>query len=453
MFMRVTITTDNAQYLDQNLLGKLNKLLSPFVGICQEIGYMKRSSSDPFLITLGAELTGLHTVLNRPNPGRGGYHIGGVGYFHNEAMIKAVAESLERYSQLLSEATLKGVHPREFLSYEEMKIKYSNIIDEKCLNFFLPDQFKKIGFPYKKFDANSPITWVEITALDQSSKTWIPAQLLFVGYNCLIPDEPWLSSAVTTGTAAHCTREKAILSAISELIQIDAAMGHWYTNSEAILLTLDERVKHFLSFLNKVMNPYTMSKPHFYLLESKRLPGFNIACVFKKNKESIPRFAVGLGSDCCLEKALYKSFLEGYGVVGLARLNVFKEKNQSPKNLENFYDLDSNVAAYAKGSQEAFFEKKFPLKKGVKTSKLTPDWTFETEERTIYEYTQVFKRNNMDLYYTDLTSPEAKEVGFNVARIWSPHTISLCLPSAVQKNHSRFKDYGGVTYDAPHPYP
>lgn len=448
-----TFVTGN-QSTNPKIENVVQKMHSSLTGLCQEIGYLKRSFTDSALIVIGGELTGVHHILGRPDPGKGGYHIGGVGYFHDEALIKTVAESLERYSQLFSECKIKNELPRKFLSYYQMNELHQNIIPEKYLKPFDDTIFAKVDFPFDRYDPFKPITWVEVTALSGKSSMWIPAQFLFLGFTVDRSKEPWLLSSVTTGTAAHITQAKAIINGVSELTQIDAAMGHWYTDEKAKKLILDDRVSTFNTFMMSVMRSKRILAPTFYSLESKGLPGFNIACVWEKNRPGGSSFAVGLGSDYSLEKALYKAFLEGQGVVGLGRLNLFKKMNTTVSNdKEGMYDLDSNVALYAEGKNATFFRSKFGDQPEIKTDRLPQDWTLDNDEEMVSFLAQSFEKAGKDLFYIDLTTTEAKELGLHIARLYSPNTLSLCLPGCVPKQHPRFEEYPGALYDFPHPYP
>ncbi len=467
--MKLQVTPSHRKEFSHFVYHSLERMLSPFTGLCNEIGYLKRSSVDPRLITIGGGLTGVHHLLNRPDPGKGGYHIGGVGYFHSETMIKTLAESLERYSQLLSEYTLSHTLEREFLTYKEMKSKYSQILSKENLHFFKPEQFSKKGFPFDPFSEEKPLTWVKVSLFmndaheniqkDIQKDIWVPASLLFIGYSSRRRDgEPWLLSAVTTGTAAHITESKATIGAISELIQVDAAMGHWYTNSPLYKIVLDDRVPFLKKFMEKTLNKKNGVIPTFYLLPGRGLPGFNIVCSFEREAPSVPRFAFGLGSDLSLEKALYKAFLEGYGVVGLARLNLFQDKYFLGKDLqalnqETIYDLDSNVSLYAAGHHTAFVREKFSKAKEILASSLPIDWTFEDDAACLHFLKEACSAAKLTLTHTHLTSKEAKEMGFYIERVWSPDLLPLCLPMAVPVSHLGFQAYGGVSHEYPHPYP
>ena len=76
-----------------------------------------------------------------------------------------------------------------------------------------------------------------------------------------------------------------------------------------------------------------------------------------------------------------------------------------------------------------------------------------TETEQLQKITQSFYDSGKQLYSTNIDMVEANELNLFVERFWSPDTLSLCLPSYVPKLHQRFKDYGGIVREDPHPYP
>jgi hypothetical protein len=112
----------------------MNQMLSPICGLVQEIGFIKRNKFGARVLTAGADITGVHTLLNRENPGRGAYHTGGAGIFLNEPIIKSLGETVERYSQLIAELTSRNEFV--FASYEEMTQKYDNVLQREYLDLY-----------------------------------------------------------------------------------------------------------------------------------------------------------------------------------------------------------------------------------------------------------------------------------------------------------------------------
>ncbi|OAI48094.1 hypothetical protein AYO45_05320 [Gammaproteobacteria bacterium SCGC AG-212-F23] len=432
----------------------LARMQGQLCGIDNEIGFMLRSSQDPKVIVTGAELTGVHHLLKVPHPGKGAYHLGGCGIKLNEAVIRTLGETVERYSQLLSE--IAGISEYQFASYAEMRERREHVINLDKISYFKKNQYDKKAFPFDPITPDKLLTWVKLSSLLHKKYLWVPAQLVLVGYKIKrLQGEPWIASAVTTGTAAHTDKNQALINAIMELIQIDSAMGHWYSLQIAPKIIFDERTKSIESLLNKY-NPEKQHQFSFHWLKNADMPGFSIACFYRGAENTIPRVTIGLGASIELNDAMYKAYLEAIGIIGLSRMLILDKKlsneNISHATTENFFDLDSNVAYYAAGNGYDFIENKFPETTEIIASQLPPDLHSEGEE-TLKILVRAFRDTNKELYFYDLTGVEAEDLNFVVPRVWSPDLLSLCFPSTPFMNHSRFTNYQGIQHDHPHPYP
>lgn len=424
------------------------KMLSPLCGIVQEIGFLRRASRAPKIISTGSDLTGVHILLNKAHPGRGGYHIGAAGLSLNEALIKTFGESIERYAQLVAE--IAGRFSIKFLSYDELvKAEGGAVLPDSRLRLFGPHQFKQAGFPLMWY-VDQPLGWIKLPSLLGAHSMWVPAQFILVGYQVKhLQNEPWLSPAVTTGTAAHTDKVKALLNAILELVQIDSAMGHWYSARQSKRINFDDRTRNLEAILSRQghFNPTQFS---FHWLENPDLAGFAVACVYR-NQRSIPKVAIGLGADVSLSRAMYKAYLETIGVIGLSRMVIFQNKEDYSKE-PCFYDLDSNVGYYGLGYCYSLIQEKFPVDNTIDAINLPSDIQ-GSEDQQLAVLVNGFKASNKELLFCDLTCVEAADLGFTVARVWSPDTLSLCLPSAPWTQHPRYLSYGGLAHEFPHPYP
>lgn len=435
----------------------LDRMLSPLCGMDHEIGFLLHSSRDANIVVTGAEMAGVHTLLNTPHPGRGAYHLGGCGAKVNEALIRTLGETVERYSQMTSE--ISGLSEYCFASHQHMSTMDDKVISLDQLNYFITQQYYQQNFPFDLYTSDQPITWIKLKSLLRRDTLWVPAQLVFVGYKVKRnKHEPWIASAVTTGTAAHTDPNQALMNAIMELIQIDSAMGHWYSAQSALKIEYDSRTTPLENLINRFVSKQK-SAYEFYYLKNPDLPGFSVACVYRGNKKSIPQVAVGLGASMNLVDAMYKAFLEAVGVVGLSRMIIFDKFFDKRANLSHttinpktIYDLDSNVAYYALGNQRDFINKKFNASYSLKASEL-PNDIHLGRDKSIKFLLESFSVNHKELLFYDLTGVEAQQLGFVVPRVWSPDLLSLSLPSAPYLNHSRYQSYGGAHHDNPHPYP
>ncbi|HYP23947.1 MAG TPA: YcaO-like family protein [Actinomycetota bacterium] len=431
--------------------GLTRRMLSPLCGLNTSIQSFLRGSADPRIVVVGAEITGVHEILGRPPPTHS-YHIGGGGVFPEEALIRTLGESLERYAQLMGGIRHRG--GLRFTSYDSLLAKGERVVDPEYLTFFEPHQLSQPGFLFEAFRRDAPVAWLHVRSLTGGETTWAPAQILTLGYNVhQAAGEPWIVSAVTTGTAAHTDPTKALRNCILELIQLDTVMGHWYTDRVARRIELDRRTAPISRILGKFFQRGLDAA--FYTIENADLPGHHIACKIT-DADGIPSIAIGLGTDTNLVDAMYKAMLEGVGVVKLARLLAIQMQTRRGGAIEidptSLYDLDNNVLYYALPENRHLLERRFGDDPAVHASDLDPDWGPDPAA-DVRGLVQAFADTGKDLFFLDLTTPDIAALGFYAFRAWSPQTLALTLPSAPALAHARYREYGGCTHAEPHPYP
>lgn len=439
------------EYKTQTLM---QRMLNPICGLTQEIGFIKRSKFGSRILTTGAEITGVHNLLNKKDPGRGAYHTGGAGIRLNESIIKSLGETVERYSQLIAE--ISNQHQLIFSSHEEMQNNHENVLSRDYLDLYTQQQLANEHFPFQVFNEKLPLSWLKATSLISGAAHYIPAQLMLVGYQVKHDqNEPWYATAVTTGTAAHTHLTSALLGAILEIIQIDSTIGHWYTDYVIPEIVFDKRTIPIESLINKYGNP-EHNPARFFWLKNSDLAGISIACLLEKPEKSIPRVSIGLGSSTSLNDAMYKAYLEAVGVSNLSNILILKEmlnqESHKHQHSDAIYDIDRNVALYGKGFNSSVIAKKFSANNKIVASDISADLV-GSKEQQFKTLVNSFANSGKDLLFLDLTNTEAKELGFYVPRLWSKDTLSLCFPSAPPAKHPRFKNYGGFKHDIPHPYP
>src|SRR5579883_256740 len=441
-------TKDNLLRFETSRL--MNKMMNPLCGISQQLGFVHRSRYEPALFTAGADLAGVHVLLNAPPPKRGAYHIGGSGIYFDEAVIRSLAESVERYSQLLGDKLNK--FPKKFCSYDDLVYQGEKVLPAYKIHYFSEEQLKRKRFPFKAFDKSEGYTWIKVHSISHYEDVWIPIQLLIVGYEIKKSlGESWINSAVTTGTATHINHVLSMRNALLELIQIDTAMGHWYTSYEITEIQMDHRTAELEKLINK--NRIAEFHPQFYWLPNPDLPGFVIACTIRKN--AMPYFSIGLGADLKLSSAMYKAYLEAVGVSQLSKILLLDEKlNATEANVDTgqMFDLDSNVAWYAKYKNNPRIDERFNSTYQTRASDLPAD-DLDLPHQQLKKLIKSFKETGKELFFVDLTAQEILDLGLTVSRLWSPDTLSLSIPSAVPVEHPRFQVYGGIQHDDPHPYP
>lgn len=433
----------------------LRRMLSPICGLSTSIGFTLAPPGGARIMTAGGDMTGVHVLNGTIKPKRGFYHIGGSGCSLEESVIRTLGETAERYSQFVSPHKFKN--ELRWCSWEQLKSEKANVLSPELCQFYKPSRFSKAGFPYKPFSAGQAMSWIAMPSMLGPEKLWVPSQLVLVGY--VVRDdigEPWLTSAVTTGGAAHTDPAAALRNAILELIQVDTAMGHWYSKSESTPIELDARTTRLKAFVDRYFRA-TGPQPKFYYIRNADLPGHAVACTLRDPK-GVPRVGVGLGCDTALEASMYSALLEAVGVYNLAKLNLFEAQVSgtdcaSTTNTEELFDLDKNVAWYALPQNASLLEARYPLGKGVAACDLPADDT-NPMPMQLERLVDAFRSTGKSLVYLDLTTSDLRSLGFYAFRVWSPQLLGLAMPSAPKDFHPRYAAYGGYRDDSgPHPYP
>jgi thiazole/oxazole-forming peptide maturase SagD family component len=430
----------------------LGRMLSPLCGLDRGMGFFARSRRQPRFATLGADLTGVHVLADRPKPTQDAYHIGGSGIELDEAVIRALGETVERYCSF---AGTRGAdrYPTAFCGRTEFGPD-DTVLPGEDLRLFTEEQAASPQFPFHMFRDDLPLRWTLAPSLVDDGHCWLPSQLLHVGY---VPrrasGEPRLAASVTTGTAAHTDPARAALNALLETVQIDAAMGHWYSAQIAPRIMLDSRTVAVAALADRQFR-HSSVQVRFHWLPSPGLAGIPIACVLTEADGQIPAVAVGLGCELQLERALYKAMLEAVGVAQLAKLTLYYNSGPAGGADEApIHDLNTNVGRYALPANRHIVESKFPGQDmTVKASDMPADLPC-SEWAQAEAVVDSFRRSGKRLYGIGLTTPEAASLGFVCFRVWSPDTLTLALPSLPHSAHQRFHAYGGASNARPHPYP
>lgn len=421
---------------------------SPLCGLVTSVGYSLHPALGPRVRVNGGELTGMHALLDRPDPKPGSYHIGGVGLNEFEAEIKVYAEAVERYCA--GTGILHSPFERRWATRQELLARTEDeVLDLGAFGFAQ----RVAGGAFDTYRDDLPMTWVKTPRVGTSRQEWIPAQFFYLGYNPRRHDgEPWLGTAVTTGTAVHTSRVAATLSAAYELIQVDAAMGLWYGASSPVRIRVEgPRLQRIQRLVERAAG--RSHELRFYWLPTPGLKHFTVACMMVGSGNQLPLVAVGLSADAGLEAAMYKAFLECSGVRMLAVWTSFDaEADASSMSTEDMLDLDSNVSYYARNYQAAqSVVAKFDAGTIAQAEDLPPDDTHtgaELVKSVVNSITCV-----SPLYIEDFTTIEIQGLGLHCVRLWAPGLLALSLPSAPMRAHPRYAAYGGFQNPQPHPYP
>jgi ribosomal protein S12 methylthiotransferase accessory factor YcaO len=172
------------------------------------------------------------------------YHLSGYGLYNEEALVKLMGESVERYGAMTAIRLFDDQF--RYASFKEISaegpalpLEYLGIFEAKQQETIASRLHRYTGRPPSEDDR---IAWVRCPALCRPGEDlWVPAQLFFLGFTTN-PDEGDLlfTPSFSTGTAAHVSLEAALRNALIEAVQIDSFILNWYTPTPAPAVVVDD---------------------------------------------------------------------------------------------------------------------------------------------------------------------------------------------------------------------
>jgi thiazole/oxazole-forming peptide maturase SagD family component len=437
--------------IDANVRALLDRMVSPVCGFDKSLAFSLRDGVMPKLQVVVGQMVAVHRLLAFEHPLS--YHIGGYGVYAEEALIRALGETLERYTHM---ALVSYLGERiVFRTYDEMRALGLRAFGPEAVRPFTAEQFAQPGFPFRSWRDEDRVSWVRGFDPADGADVYVPAQACVVGYVPRHPDgEPWLTAAVTTGSAAHTRLPRALRSALLELIEIDTTMGYWYSDARLPRIASGHRTRAIDALLARDLPPRGVTYS-FHYLRNPDLGAHVVTAVARSPEGQIPARGVGVGCDLDLERAMYKAYLEASAIAHLALISVLLSgtiEDIPRDDLGSFGDLDKNVAYYGLPENSPIVDARFPLQPQIAADDLPDYRTGSVDDDVAYVLGQ-FAITGKRLALFDFTTPDVKDLAFVVARAWSPDTLPLCLPSFPSLGHPRYAAYGRAGYAHPHPYP
>jgi thiazole/oxazole-forming peptide maturase SagD family component len=452
----------------------MDRLISPLLGPIRRLSAARYDASSPSLFTLLPELTDIHRRVGLSSTPQ--YHLGGFGFSLEEALMRALGESIERASHITFHTSFSHLIQR----HRQKDLVNAGIphLSVYELGRFKPEQREHPRFIFHTPSEEVELVWVPSIDLRSDKETLLPLQAATTGFHDV--NEARLTLGVSTGTAAHTSYGQALHNALLELLQLDATMGHWYSNSAApIIDTSASSTPRFAQFL-KMYAPWldrSGVQIEFYWLRrpDDGIPVYVVACLCRR-AEGFPALTAGLGIATDLEQAMYSAIYEtipiSYGTMlsALSQLYEYAEPvaHQMKRSANNLYeayqqvdsssiiDLDTALGYYALPTNAAtIVPSRFDPRQvvtGPEIRRQVPQLQ-RSATQTITGQLLSLAIERYRIFALDLSAEDAVSLGFRVVRLFSPDLLSLYAPSFPEGDHPRFEAYGGFRSAAPHPYP
>lgn len=433
--------------------------------ICSEHGGIARSllvspvkySEDLAIKSVVAQMPPYHKVLLDPNMEMQ-YHLSGYGTFYEEALIRLVGEVIERYSLMVSQYTLAD--KIRYASYREVE-RDGRVVPFEYLRLFNDADYAKLNQGQyrglRALERDDSVGWVRCPSLfDPDSEISVPAQMLFVGYKFSREhQEVAFCPGFSTGTAAHTSLEMALQNALLEFIEIDALMLHWYTDLTAPRVTPDDlTVASLIPKLLAADSRYEVMALDLRVLEGVDAHVFGSALMNKR--EERPFIVFGAQGHLDPVRAFYRSLMEAIAIafLGIYGPLYLPQEYFAASSGSTFTDLDRNVAFFASPDDAALKTKLIERLVGGRTV-LSGMKSHDSGAPRVDTARLVRQLSSVSEYgvYLDVTPPETSSRGWKVMRVFLPEMVTMCVPGVPYREHPRFKRYGGVRNEYPHPLP
>jgi thiazole/oxazole-forming peptide maturase SagD family component len=382
------------------------------------------------------------------------YHLSGYGLYNEEALIKLMGESVERYAAMT--AIRMFDNDFRYASRAELSAEGA-VMPLDLLGILDPQQQETLAGRLHRYTGRSPgeddvIAWVKCPSLVRpGEEVWVPAQLFFLGFTTTADQGDLLfTPSFSTGTAAHVSLDKALRNALVEAVQIDSFILNWYTGTPAPKIEVDD--EDSLRVLKTMhLGPDSDYELHAQYLTRPELPLPTIGAYLIRKADALPLISFGVQGDASPRSALLRGTMESAAILGLGMYsaifdtaNVHASVNSSP-----YMDLDTNVLFYASPQDSA-------MKKEIVKARFKGEMKFSeipALSDPLPELIRMVAGVSEWACYLDITPPELAGTDWKVVRVLIPELLSMCLPGLPPKAHPRMVRYGGVTNERPHPLP
>ena len=438
----------------KNVLNKYNSICGHQTGIMDSIIVMQANSVIAQNInTCTSMLPDYHKILLGDNA-EVNYHLSGYGIYRDEAIIRLLGEGVERYA--LFTANLYFEEKLKYASYNQLKEKYpNNVIPFEYVKIYSDEDCNKLNSLgiLENITEDDILSWVLLPSLfDREKEYYVPAQNFFLSHIIRREKkEKVFIGGFSKGSASHKNIKLALKSAITEIVECDACMIKWYTESKVKEVIIDDDVLN--ETINTILRDIDYKIRVFDYTVDKKL-GYVFTVMLINKREKSPYIVVGASSGLNPKKVIYRAFMEALAIL---TLNINGPLSMPADYLETKYqktylNLDSNVNYWASLDDK---DKKLKFINSKVTEKIELRKYKNLEENTDLEY--LFNGlYNISKYavYLDITPTEIADKDLHVMRVYVPELVQMSMPAFPYSKHPRIIKNGGISNNEfPHPLP
>jgi ribosomal protein S12 methylthiotransferase accessory factor len=198
------------------ILDLWSELVDSRTGIVRELRELLVDDDDPPFVHYLSYSSHTEAFGYLPNFGNNG----GVGASPAAAIAKALGEAVERYCSAMFDY--------DDLTWSTYRGLGEPATPPDAFALYTSAQYDAPGFPWRRFDVDTPVAWVRGTSLVSGEAVLVPAPFVYVPYHYQRSraDTP-VTQPISTGLACGVSFENAALSALCEVVERDAFTLMW----------------------------------------------------------------------------------------------------------------------------------------------------------------------------------------------------------------------------------
>ncbi|MEM1324059.1 MAG: YcaO-like family protein [Bacteroidota bacterium] len=425
---------------------KGQKLISSELGIVSHTIKLPRMSHDPSMINFGIWPCNSKYLHGEKFEGRSG----GCNEDWEQAIMATVGETIERYTPIFfpeNEGIVSSyknldkpaVHPQEYAFFHDEQYKF----------------YKERNFNITKFDENTEVTWCPTIDLVDQKEVYCPAQCIYMPFT---RDKHFITAGNSTGLAAHTNYYKAVLNALYECVERDSFVITWTNNIVPPKVKISKEIKDYLN----ERFPASFKWHFFDVTYDLELPSIFAICEGVSDYGNF--ITVGSATRGTLAEAMKRVIREIGQTAPYFRWLIGERNGQVPD--EDYHKIinfvDHSIYYHMRPEKKVVFNKWLEKEPDKDVDMYEVDNRTETEK--IKDALRVFKRHNYNVLLKDLTTVDARQLGFYSVKVYIPQLIQMAggysvyfwggkrLYEVPEKMGYGKADYSTIN-KMPHPFP
>ena len=395
-------------------LARLRQVAAPTTGIITGVRRVPVPPGEPAIESYVVEREDFAPLTDgRAMP----HEEGGCGFSREAALVATYGEAIERYCGCLYRQD--AFRTASYVDLAESTAE--SAIDPTDVVNFSPQQRASMAGSADLYDPGDELSWTVGQHLESGAETYVPAQLVYLSYPT--DAEPFVRNPISTGLAAGSTPAMAIRNGLCELIERDAFMIWYLTETELPIVDLGTAPPR----LRRLADRVTGHGLELTVLDATTDLGVPVAITVVVDRSGGPAVTVAAAADPdattaitgALEEAVQTRLWGIHNIDSMGR----SAADLTPDEITSFED---------RGLFWSVEERIADLDFWIESSRSTTVGEFQADEFAAADLeaadlVEQVTAAGHDCYAVDVTTRDVDALGFTVQRVVAPRLQPLYL--------------------------